>query len=68
MENLTSRSWENFQIHPLITRCLFDNNFTHPTEIQSHCLSQSAYKLDLIIASKTVKSTLTNSHTIIGLR
>ena len=47
-------AWNKFNLNPLVVKCLLENNYLSPTDIQSHSLTYHEYKTDLILASKTV--------------
>jgi len=46
--------WNSFNLNPLLIKCLLENGYTKPTDIQAHSLPYHQYKTDLILASKTV--------------
>lgn len=53
-------TWNKFDLNSLTVKCLIENGFKTPTEIQCHSLPYYKYRTDLIIASRTVRHFYTN--------
>jgi len=50
---MSTSAWDQFNLNPLVVKCLLENNYKTPTDVQSHSLPYHEYKTDLILASKT---------------